>query len=328
MTECVHVPMITIHPDRINMYSSVEWFPDRKRIKPKFDIRTVDNKHAGKISEAAHRKVSKAIEYLLFMSHSKSLPDSHHGRAYNFKIAFITLTLPSTQQHSDNDIKHECLNQLLIELRRKWRVRNYIWRAEKQKNGNIHFHILCDKFVPWSELRDCWNRICNKLGYVDRYREQMKAFHAGGIKIREDLLKKWDYKKQIKAYQAGKANDWNSPNSTDVHSIKKVSNIKSYVCKYLAKNEQTEGLTGRLWGCNVELSNIPGARLIIDNKVTDQLNHLLTTLKPDLYVGDHFTTMYVNATMLSRSACADLFNHFASFLVSHFGFSPQLEFSG
>ena len=35
-----------------------------------------------------------------------------------YKIGFVTLTLPSEQRHTDNEIKKYCLNQLLIELRK------------------------------------------------------------------------------------------------------------------------------------------------------------------------------------------------------------------
>ena len=29
----------------------------------------------------------------------------------------------------------------------------YFWRAEKQANGNIHFHLLVDRFIPMDLLR-------------------------------------------------------------------------------------------------------------------------------------------------------------------------------
>ena len=324
----ISIPMLTIHPSKINLYNE----PLNRRYSGKeqnrFDIKTVDKKHNDKVSVHARRKISKAIEYLIFMARAKSLPNTFHGKAFVFRIAFVTLTLPSAQIHSDNEIKQKCLNQMLIELRRRWNVRNYVWRAEKQVNGNIHFHILVDKFIPWSELRDCWNRICNKLGYVDRYRNQMRDFHSGGFSVRDDLLKTWNYKAQIKAYQSGKANDWNSPNSTDIHSIKKVSNIQKYITKYATKESQTQGLTGRLWGCNFELSDIKGAQLIRDTNISNELNQLIQTFNPRIYETDHFTCIEFEASKLFDTAFHSLFSAFSEYLVDHFGYHYQLYQSG
>lgn len=319
------VPMLSIHPDKINVYNQVVWNPYRPSRNPGDRLKGVSNLHNGKVSVSARRKINKAIKYLLFLANDKILPDTAHGKAYKFKLAFITLTLPSAQIHSDNEIKSSCLNQFLIELRHKWSVRNYIWRAEKQKNGNLHFHILVDRFVPWSELRDNWNRIVNKLGYVDRYRDQMRAFHEGGFRLRSEMLEKWDYKSQVRAYKKGKANDWRSPNSTDVHSVVKIRNIEAYISKYVTKDEQTKGLEGRLWGCNKELSNIPGGRIVIDSQVNDALNSLFEKYNPKAYYGDHFSTFYINLDMLQDSDSTVLFKAFAAFLSDHFNFNLQTK---
>jgi len=312
------IPMVSIHPSRLNFYSRIEWNPYRPKRDPSIHLKNVDNNHHGKVSSVAKRKISKAIEYLLFLANEKVLPNTAHGKSYSFKLAFVTLTLPSRQIHSDQEIKAKCLNQMLIEMRKKWNVRNYIWRAEKQANGNIHFHILVDKFIPWSELRDSWNRITNKLDYVNNYRKEMVRFHSGGFKVRSELLRSWEYKAQIRAYKRGKLNDWSSPNSTDIHSIHKVKNIKAYVCKYVSKDEQSAGLSGRLWGCNYELSDIPGAQLIIDSHISDAINRLFDKHKPKVYDGAYFSTAVITFDMLTDSDSNELFKAFGQFILSHF----------
>jgi hypothetical protein len=317
------IPMISIHPNRINFYSEVNWHPYKPRRDPSVHLIDISRDHKGKVSPAARRKISRSIDYLLFFTNDKVLPNTAHGMAYNFKLCFITLTLPSTQVHPDQEIKARCLHPFLILARKKWNVRNYLWRAEKQQNGNIHFHILADKFIPWSELRDAWNRIVNKLGYVDRYRDQMRAFHEGGLRTREDLLKTWSYKAQIKAYRKGKANDWSSPNSTDIHAVHKAKNIKAYVSKYCTKDEQSEGLTGRLWGCNEELSNVPGAQVVIDQPISDALQSLFDKYSPDVYHGTYFSCVSIEFPWLQDSDSTLLFQAFAGFLNDHFGHSLQ-----
>jgi hypothetical protein len=326
MPDFAIVPMLSVHPDRINLYSLVEYPHGKPRRHERFDIRTVSNAHAGLVSSSARRKVSKAIEYLLFMARDKKLPDTYHGRNYKFKLSFITLTLPSPQVHTDAEIKHSCLNQFFIEAHKKWNLSNYLWRAEKQRNGNIHFHVLCDKFIPWSELRDVWNRITNKLGYVDRYRDQMHRFHSGGLTVRRDLLKTWEYKAQIRAYQAGKANDWSSPNSTDIHSLRQVANVKKYVCKYVTKDEQTEGLTGRLWGCNYELSDITGARVVADSSIKDEVLQVLQNFHPHTYQAEYFTVINFDCRRLQEAGCNQLWNLLSAYFIDHFHFNLQTAF--
>ncbi len=312
------IPSVSVHPDRINIYSQVHWLPYKPKGQTKAFLKSLDKSNNGKISSQARRKINKAVDYLVYLSNDKQLPAGKSGRYYKFKIAFITLTLSSKQIHSDNEIKSKLLNQFLIEAKQRWKLTNYIWRAEKQSNGNIHFHILCDKFVPWSELRDLWNRIQNKLGYVDRYREEMRRFHKGGFKVRESLINNWSVKAQIKAYKQGVANDWNNPNSTDVHSIRLITNIKAYISKYLTKNEQPLELDGRLWGCSYELTNITGGQGVRDSKITDELNKIIDQLKPRYYAGDYFTVLYVNIESIKQINCIELLALFYSYINTRF----------
>jgi len=186
--ELVIVPCISVHPNQINLYGQAHWTGGKPKGRTRAEMISIDNSHKGVISKTAKQKVFRAIDYLLYNAKPKSAYNSFNGKLFKFSIAFITLTLSSKQIHSDNVIKNKLLNQFLIELYYKFKVSNYVWRAEKQANGSIHFHILINKFIPWSEIRNCWNRIQNKLGYVDRYRDEMKKFHEGGFKVRNDLL--------------------------------------------------------------------------------------------------------------------------------------------
>jgi hypothetical protein len=247
-SELTLIPKATIHPNKICLYNQVIWEPakpKRQSIKGLFshiegfndNFKDSTRTANGLVSKIAKQKIERALDYLLLLSVDHQTQHTRNMKPVNFKMVFITLTLPSKQIHTDNEIKNSCLNQFIIEIKDKYKVENYLWRAEKQKNGNIHFHIVTDKFIPWSEIRDRWNRIVNKLGYVDKYRQELKAYHKNGFQVREDLLSRWDYKSQVRAYEAGKANDYNNPNSTDIHSIKKISNIKAYISKYVTKNE-------------------------------------------------------------------------------------------
>ena len=341
------IPCASIHPGQINLYSEIQWNPHKPSRKssdesarifePKYEHLLKSKRTAeGNVSEIAKRKMLRGLKYLLLMANEKTVHNVYTGRMFKFKIAFVTLTLPSAQIHSDNEIKSKCLNQLLIELKKQYHVKNYIWRAEKQKNGNIHFHILVDKFIPHQELRDRWNRVTNKLGYVDRYRSEMLNFHKNGFKIRKDLLKTWPAEKQKAAFKRGARTHWNSPNSTDIHSVQRIQNVKQYISKYLTKNEIEIKLEqkpesnisvqeGRIWSCNKELSNIKGAQTVIDSELEIELEDLLETDGTRIIQDRYYSVIFFDMQIILENPNSQLSKLFFNYMIDKFHYNMQGE---
>lgn len=252
-----------------------------------------NNDHEGIISKRASKKIRNAINWLLEISQEKVAKPYKKGRVVKFKVAFATLTLPSKQIHSDVEIKNKCLNQFLIEARKKWGVRHYLWRAEAQKNGNIHFHITCDNFIPHTELRDTWNRIIAKLGYVAAYQTNMKEWHKNGFRVRTDLLKNWSKQAQKKAYIRGYASNWLSPNSTDIHSVKMISNLPAYLTKYCTKNDDGRAIKGKLWGLSYSLSQMQSVIIDEDTLPIGFIDALREKFKNKIKFGSFFAIIFV-----------------------------------
>jgi hypothetical protein len=253
-----------------------------------------NNYHRGIISKNAKKKITKAIDYLVYISPKKHNRHPYYNRSSIFILNFITLTLSSKQIHTDNEIKSNILEPFLNSCRKKWQISYYVWRAEKQKNGSIHFHLITNRFVPWNELRNCWNTHQQKLGYIDRYREHQQTWHRSGFRYRSELSSKWNYASQLKAYKDGLLHDWHNPNSTDVHSLRFVSNVKTYFIKYLTKSEQSGNIEGRLWGCSYNLSNLKGARTCAEGLISDELNKLTSLPDSKIYKSDYFSVIYFN----------------------------------
>lgn len=374
------LPAVSIHPGQINIYNEIHWDPGRpSRTNSISDdseyqhgaehLLSSSRSAKGRVSSIAKRKMTKAINYMLFVTNTKRVTNNYNGRNFQFKIAFVTLTLPSKQIHPDNEIKSKCLNQLLIELKKSYNVKNYIWRAEKQKNGNIHFHLLVDRFIPYQELRDRWNRILNKLGYVDGYRVEQQTWHQNGFRVRKNLLPTWSKKKQFESYQRGAKTHWNSPNSTDIHSVRKIRDLKSYITKYVTKNEvkkfalkieklrelrknnnsvqnpvpgtrrkklimqkRSRQLTakkmrqsGRIWGCNTELSNLRGAQSLLSWDIQDELEKLENSENVKVLKDTYFTIIFFDSSLLMKRPEGQLFKLFSQYLFDVFGYSMQTE---
>jgi hypothetical protein len=352
------VPKISIHPSRINFSYEPQWTPSRPIIskhtnyisaeqvvdemendvkKTKYDHLLNSSRSAeGFLSVIGKRKLLKGLEYLLLLSKDKTISTNFSGRLFKFRIAFVTLSLASNQIHSDHEIKKELLNQFLIEIKKKYKVRNYIWRAEKQKNGNIHFHLIIDKFIPWNELRNNWNRIQQKLGYVTRYREEQINWHKNGFQVRSHLLNTWPLGRQKEAYERGAKCHWHNPNSTDIHSVKNVMNVKNYISKYITKNIesiQEDGtlqsdklkVHGRIWGCSSNLSDIKGAQLIVDNRIEEELIKIEQSKKFRNFSTAYFNITFIDFSELKSLGCDFLWKSFSLYLFQKFDFALNDE---
>lgn len=167
---------------------------------------------------------------------------------------FITLTLPYQQIHCDKTIKRECLNHFLINAKRKFFVKNVIWRAETQDNGNIHFHLFTDKYIPHDQLRYQWQQSLEQLGYISWFATE---------------------------------NNHLNPNCTDIHSIKKVRNVQAYIAKYISKEITGREICGHAWGRSDNLSKLIPIRLHVDYELHKWLEQKRDKEKNAIYSNEH-----------------------------------------
>jgi hypothetical protein len=341
--------MISVHPTRVNYYyeplnrqvsHSKSFYNDQTISDPSEGsdgftnpVATIrpsqfkDNYHHGKISKTAERKITRAIDYLVYMAQPKKLPHTKHGKGLFFRLNFVTLTLSSEQIHSDHEISYHIFHPFLVSLTREFKIKRYIWRAERQENGGLHYHLITDRFIPWQRLRELWNNAQQHLGYVTRYRENQLAWHSGGFRPRPELYKNWPLKKQYKAWQEGCRHDWNSPNSTDVHSLILINNVKAYFKKYMTKEGQNSDIKGRLWGCSQTLSNLKGGQSAVYSKIDDDLGKLESDKSLKKFSTDYFTTILVTPADLARLGCHEMLDVFFGYLTKQFPeFSPPLRF--
>lgn len=320
--------MCSVHFDRVNIVKRIENRGKSKGqiikesdsevifkpVVPKIIKYSVDNK----LSNQTQQKISKSIKYLNFISGQKKVVSQDKSFQINFKLAFVTLTLSSIQIHPDNIIKNQLLNQLFVELKNKYHVVNYVWRCEKQSNGNVHFHILLDKFIPHAELRLIWNRLQEKLGYVSRYAESMSKLSYKEYQALRNKYKKTDENIIRNAWKVGKSTKWQFPNSTDVHSLQYITSIDAYLIKYMSKSAQNKNIEGRLWGCSQSLSNLTGGRDIVDSALSSELNRLITDSEVKNYKGEYFQVLYFNYFTLERLGCVLLMKLLREWLIKKF----------
>ena len=178
-------------------------------------------RYSGKVTSHTGKRILKACDLLLQRNPKRSIFNPVRGGYHDFQVGFVTLTTSDQINHTAREGYDLCLKPFLRTARRKWGIEDYIWKAELQERGQLHYHITWAEFVHLDEIRQEWNKLQKQAGWLDSYAKREKHFN---------------------------------PNSTDVHAVWKVRNLGAYLAKYLAKEEPGKAATtGKVWDCSKTL---------------------------------------------------------------------------
>jgi hypothetical protein len=262
-----------------------------------------------KLSDTSRRLIRDSYQLLYELSPPRTVKVNLNTSIFNFRTTFITLTLPSAQIHSDVEIK-KCLNLFLNNIRRQLKVNNYVWKAELQKNENIHFHLTVDVFCSYNSLRFYWNKAINTLGYVDRYSTKFSQMSLSDYaKYRRAKVEE-----VREAYAKGKSNNWTKPNSVDVKPVRNDKSLKSYLAKYLSKNNDDlqdvsrASKFGKTWSRSQSLSKIKLIKRWLWQDFKDIIGEHLSDVK-QFYKSsnDYCTVFYFSFSQLHKDIKSILF---------------------
>jgi len=292
--------MVRVHPDMITIYNSVMWPNGRPSRRPKnphnplapsFEKKAA---YSGVICDHSRKRLRRAINLLVAQAAWKTAVHFKSNREFEFKVNFVTLTLPAVQGDvTDKYLKSKCLDPWIKTMRRRHGLRSYVWRAERQFNGNLHFHVTTDTYLPFDSLRDVWNHQLSKCRIMDDH--IAKHGHA-------------------------------HPNSTDVHSVQKISNIAAYMVKYMSKDSKThlqdlnkamvrsgkspiipenhpfqlvpdqptwdQPIAGKVWDCSKNLKSKDSCTAVIDNDIDQELRVIADTFPDNTLSTDYCTMIY------------------------------------
>lgn len=209
------------------------------------------------LSENSKRLLQQSIMGMYMLSKPRTIKINSKKFIYNFRTSFITLTLPSEQKHSDVEIK-ACLNLFLNNIRYHFKVKNYVWKAELQKNENIHFHLIFDKYIPFQAIRYYWLLAIKPLGYVEAYKQKFinmtlsQYANYRGLSIQEAK----------RPFAMGARSNWETPNCIDVEAVNSAQAASYYLSKYFAKSEEEDtneeriAEFGKVWARSRSLSKL------------------------------------------------------------------------
>lgn len=187
---------------------------------PKYDRRQnfSGKTYSGKMTEHAAKRIKRAVEVLLFMSPEKTVFNPVTSRHTKFRLTFVTLTISCSTLISHKEAFEKGLKPFLRVARIKFGMQTYIWKAELQKRGQIHYHITTNCFIDYREIKSAWNNIQFRAGWLDEY--------------------------------FAKTGSW-AANSTDIHAVHKIKRLDLYLAKYISKSGGQ--IVGKVWDCSQNL---------------------------------------------------------------------------
>ena len=177
------------------------------------------------------------------------------------KPIFVTLTLSQKTNLTHQEIKRQLLQKFLERMMYSQKVQETFWKAELQKNGNLHFHLVLDHYINKITIQKSWNSIQRKHGLTEEYE---KKFH----------------KKE--------------PPSTHVRSIQNMEKSIRYVMKYVSKNSAGKKINGNIYRFSKNLTDLKP--FTFDNTINHTPGFMAFLKKnvDDAFVQEYFSVLHLS----------------------------------
>lgn len=228
--------------------------------------------YGGTLTRAGKKRMEKAITLLCQASPTRYIYNPIINRHHYHKLSFVTLTISDVKiNRNAKEVYQTCLRPLLQWLTKYKSVKLYVWKAELQKRGQIHYHLATPTFINYQELKNKWNYLQLKAGYLEGYYEKYHSYN---------------------------------PNSTDIHSMRKIKDAAAYLTKYFGKEQakpkddkeenqpETPQTVGKVWDCSTNLKKANYFTCEESNTIDDNIRHAVSTGDAYLENFDYFSILY------------------------------------
>lgn len=129
------------------------------------------------------------------------------------------------------------LNKFLTSARKSFPKLQYFWVAERQDNGNIHFHIILNKRLPVRRWNALWVLAQYNAGLVGRDK-------YGQVITKLEVLQRFEADTIHKVF-----------NPLDIKKVKSISGLSGYLTKYITKQKKVP-FACLPWHCSRRVSRM------------------------------------------------------------------------
>ena len=177
------------------------------------------------------------------------------------KLRFLTLTLSEEQNILDLEIKRKALMPYIQMLQKQCGLEQFFWRAEAQKNGNIHFHLIIDCYISKSKANYLWDLAQYNAGLLKEKPQKTETYHSS---------------------------------STRIEAVQGVKAVAGYVIKYVTKEDGSRKIFGRVWGCSKGLKKVSVPAMEFSNEIAKEVTAISAQNKYEVYQTDFFIIHYTS----------------------------------
>ena len=258
--------MLQVRSNSIISYNQFERFKKYEN-KNLFSKDRPHNTYTGLLKEATKKRLIKSIE-LMVMSVAnqpkKWAINPATGKSFSFYMNFVTLTVYSTDRNvTSKEAYKTCLAPMLRWLKESQNVKLYIWKAELQQRGQIHYHLTIDSFVDMKKLQIKWNILQQKAGYLESF--YVKYGH------------------------------YNAP-STDIGKTRRIDKMSNYLVKEFTKAYQNvSSVVGKVWDCSLNIKSGNYYTTTLDERYHFILNKLIAEKKISVVYTDQCAIFKMNS---------------------------------
>lgn len=220
-------------------------------------VRESHKSYSGTITSGAKKRLTKAISLLVQSTKTREIKNPITRKYQSFKLSFITLTIPQCNVLPDAKFCNKnLLEPMLRVLRRRYHMKNYVWKLELQRNGMVHYHLTSNVFINHVTLKEEWNKILDRNDLLNDYRSR-----TGNV----------------------------FPNSTDIKSVRNIRNLEAYLVKYVTKESQnSKAVNTKIWDCSLALKKSSYFSIESNWTYADRLNSLEQQGSVQSYAGDRY----------------------------------------
>ena len=273
LAQKIPIPCISIRARRVSIFARPDNTGRRHHKRNPYNVPSTEEK-LKRSAFRMRRRIYDAVAILRDTAREKTAYNEKWKSHFKFYLSFVTLTLPFKQVTEDREIHYKLFRPFMRRLKAKLPGLLYIWRAETQQNGNLHYHLITNSFIHHRDLKYLWNEYC--------------------------------YKYDSGMYQIA--------NSTDIHSLRNVNDEASYIAKYITKTEAgRRKVEMKLWGCSEEINGVKPIVIEMPNNILYNEIRVVCNNGAKKNVFDYCTVINVKAVQLEGTQILkELFQKFYS----------------
>jgi hypothetical protein len=267
LDQSLSVPVLRIYSDRAvvclqNLYRT------RKSVIKEKSLKNLEDNHVkGRLSRKSLLHIKKHLQAWCESVRVNNIRLNNQFERKEHHISMITLTLCAKQMHDDKYLKKNLFSRYIEEIKRTYNIDHYFIRYEAQKNGNIHAHLLIDRYIPANDIQKIWNQKLNALGYIDEFE------------------KRYNHR---------------FPPSTHVESFFDDIERTNYLIKYTVKENNDRQIEGRQYSMSHSLKEIDVFETVITNKISNIVDQIIESGTIKTYQDEFFTVIFADRQLIAN----------------------------